>query len=151
MLVKIALVTHVKLSFFSVSLSSALENTINTLIVMRLGAKFVLRMSACLHSPHRYFVFPFQTYIVVFSSCPVKSRPGAAFLSFSCGVFVCRSRVTRVWHLAEGMCLLTACGLSPSVIVQTGPSRSAPTEWKQTTPRSNSRLKAISALLTTNK
>lgn len=35
-------------------------------------------------------------------------------------------------RLAEGLRLITACGLSPSVAVQTGPSRSTPTERRQT-------------------
>lgn len=63
----------------------------------------------------------------------MTSRPGASLLfSFSCSVFfVFGSSVLGAWLLAEGLCLITAHGRSPSVIVQTGPSRSTPTERKQ--------------------
>lgn len=111
--------------FFLGSLSSALENTINTLIVMRPGAKFVLRMS-----PQSTSLF-FHSKHILLSSVLVQAQ--GCPLSFSCSVFVFRSSMTGAWHLAEGVCLITAFGLSPSVIVQTGPSRSACAERKQAT------------------
>lgn len=122
------------------SLSSALENTIITLFVMRPEGVFVLRFQLSCLIALKFNVFPLppglEIYLVFFSHCCAVSvcATGSVRVCLCPAVFffVFRGGVTAVWRLAEGLSLITARGPSGE-IVQTGPSRSASPERRHTT------------------
>lgn len=101
-----------------------MENTIITLFVMKAEGVFVLRFQLSCLIALKFNVFPLpsalEIYIVFFSHCPVQSVCVCVCVSGAVCVCLCPAAsclcfcgsVTGAWHLAEGLCLITARGRS---------------------------------------